>query len=266
MNCFNTALNNQPDSCTYDSVIGGYDAGDIVSRSKAGYELLAPEYYIPARHPTCANFDLLHQHVLELLQDFVRPDGHYLEVGCGRGRLDLVCPKSQVLLTDIVEGMVSLAFQRTGGECRCCVLDVMAPDMPQGQCNGIGAFLADPYNIPRFFSQMHGLLAPKGFLVVTLPSHFWASVLRRRLGMRENETTFILLDRSTIVVPSLTRSTEDQVEMMKVCGFNVELCGALSLNDLDASSSPSHHVRLAAEAVGLAPEEFPLLDYYLVIK
>lgn len=235
----------------------------LAERSTAGYDLLAREYYCPEKHPTCFNFTALHTLVLASLRPLLKPGELYLEVGCGRGQLDVIVAEGHVVLTDLSEGMLALARSRTQGRVPCQRMNAFDPHFPDRTFAGVAAFLADAYNHVSFFSAIRRVLKPCGFLAVTLPSHVWATALRSRLGFTLQETHFICGGKAEVAVPSITRPVSVQKELFSRLGYTVLLATTLSL-ELLAATEPSHHVRLAAAQLELEPRAMPLLDVYVV--
>jgi SAM-dependent methyltransferase len=248
------------------AVPGGANPDGLARRSAAAYEELAAEYYVQERHPTCANFDALQDAFLRDLRSLAEgADGMWLEVGCGRGRLDrLVAPK-QVILSDISEFMLALARRRTKGLVSCRLVDVFQPPFEDGSIQGVVAFLADPYNHPVFFSQAWRILRKGGCLSFTLPNHDWATAVRTALGQPVEETHFIHRDRRILRVPSLTRGVVQQCALLHALGFRVLSAYSVSLINCPAVL-PSHHVVLAARIFGCDPRQVPLLDVYIASK
>jgi len=228
----------------------------------ATFDLLAREYYLADRHPTCANFAALHELVRDMLRPWVLEGERYLEVGCGSGQLDLIAQNSEVVLTDVSEEMLSLARHRTEGRVVCRRMNALEPDFPDRYFAGVAAFLADPYNTTRFYEAIRNVIKPTGFLAVTLPNHLWASTLRRRLGFPPEETRFIFRHKYELAVPSITRSPEGQVHVLNAAGFAVLQFKTLALESVERPT-PSHHVRYAAEDLEMRATEVPLLDVYL---
>jgi|GEM_PF-905832 len=239
---------------------------ELAVRCAVAYEELADEYYVPVRHPTCANFDALQDTLLpelRLLADGT--DGSWLEVGCGRGRLDRFVTPERVILSDISASMLALARQRTENRVSCRLLDAFQPPFEDGSLQGVAAFLADPYNHLAFFSQIWRILRDGGCLSFTLPNHNWAGAVRTALGQTLEETHFIHRDRGILRVPSLTRGIGHQCELLCTLGFQVASVSSISLQ-ICPEVVPSHHVVLAAKVLGCHPRDVPLLDVYVVFK
>ncbi len=59
----------------------------LARRSLKAYCEVAPEYYDPERHPTCANFAEIHDRLGDLFGRQAPARGLLVEVGCGAGRL-----------------------------------------------------------------------------------------------------------------------------------------------------------------------------------
>jgi SAM-dependent methyltransferase len=238
----------------------------LASCCEAAYDKMADEYYIPERHPTCANFDSIQEAVLPELRPLVQGnDGYWLEVGCGRGRLDYLAAPKQVILSDISEAMLSLARQRTGGRLSCRVINAFQLPFKNSSLQGVAAFLADPYNHSAFLSQVHRVLRPGGIVLLTLPNNEWARAVRTALGQSASEAHFIHRHQATIHVPSLTHSIDQQCELFRLCGLQVVSAYSMTLAKCP-TAEPSHHVNLAAQILGCDPHDVPLVDFYVASK
>jgi len=243
------------------------DPRDLSAKSEESYGELAPEYYCAHRHPTCANFDLLQDALLDTLRPLVSKDGFYVEVGCGKGRLDRLAERATVVLTDISDCMLGLARQRTRGRVRCERMNVFKPHFTDGTVDGVFGFLADPFNHGAFFQNSHRMLSEGGRLVVTLPNHEWAVAVRTALGQPIDQTTFINCQGRKVTAPSITRPRIEQIALMKAIGYDVQSTWALSLNSLAIGRpTPSHHVILAAQRLALDPLTAPLVDVFVAAK
>lgn len=241
------------------------DISALASKSAEAYDLLAREYYERQKHPTCANFAALHAVALDMIGSRVRPGERYLEVGCGMGQLDLVASPYDVVLTDVSEGMLSLARRRTGGLVVCRKMNAFEPDFPACTFAGVACFLADPYNHELFYRAIRNVLKTSGFLLVTVPNHVWASALRRRLNIPLEQTIFIVHGQHTLAVPSITRPVKEQLSLLSRSGYDVVFSTTMNLSVV-RGSTPSHHVRFAAEELALDATTVPLLDLYVAIK
>ncbi len=243
----------------------GLDPETLAIKSGEGYELLAPEYYLADRHPTCANFSELHRLVLKLLQPRIKPGKMYLEVGSGAGQIDLLVGEDNAFLTDLSEQMLMLAKQRTGGRVRCLQMNAFKPNLPKVSFGGVAAFLADPYNHEAFYTGIREVIEPGGFLALTLPNHTWALALRGRLGFLLDETTFISIENGSVTVPSITRPIAEQVDLLSRSGYTPVIASSLSI-DMLSEITPSHHVRFAARELGVESTAIHLLDLYIAVR
>lgn len=248
------------------SVLGDTTAGHLARLSAAAYDALADEYYIRERHPTCGNFDVLQDALvsrLEVLCD--GSDGVWLEVGCGRGRLDRVIAPERVILSDISPCMLALARRRTAGCVFSCLVDAFELPFAERSLRGVVAFLADPFNHTAFFSQSRRVLCGGGSLVFTLPNHDWANAVRMALRHPFDETHFIHRDGRRLRVPSLTCPIQEQCDRLRRRGFHIAAAYSVTLAECP-EVIPSHHVALAARIMGCDPHDVPLVDVFVAVK
>jgi SAM-dependent methyltransferase len=245
---------------------GFADPDALARRSAAVYNKLASEYYVRERHPTCANFDVLQDSMLADLRPLTeRANGILLEVGCGRGRLNRLVSNRDVILSDISEPMLALARRQAENRISYQLIDAFQPPFDDGSIHGIFAFLADPYNHPDFFLEARRILADGGYLSFTLPNYDWATAVRCELKVPFEETHFIHRERQTLNVPSITRSIDQQCELLRTIGFHVVSTHTVTLAR-SPEIAPSHHVVMAARVLGLDPRNVPLLDVYVASK
>jgi SAM-dependent methyltransferase len=238
---------------------------DLVQRSADAYDHLAPEYYASDLHPTCANFGVINDAILNSFRPLISHDGIYLEIGCGMGRLDRIRGASGTILTDACEPMLRLARHRTPGDVLCEKMDAFRPHFNDESVHGIFAFLIDPYNHALFFRQVHRILRAGAYLVFTVPSHVWAMALRGHLQVPLDETVFLDRTGKEVRAPSITRSLVDQSNLLTDLGFRVLSTQTLTLESAPATA-PSHHVLMAANRLGVEPQRVPLLDVFIATR
>jgi len=238
---------------------------DLSLRCSNAYGMLASEYYLYDRHPTCGNFDVLQDSILSSFKPHVEREGTFVEVGCGRGRLDKLVGLKNAVLTDISESMLLLAQRRTKQAVRCERMNVFRPQFVSGSIQGVFAFLADGYNHPTFFQRTLDMLAVEGCLVLTLPNHVWARTLRAGLRMNVDETAFIHRTGQVISAPSITRELNAQREILTEAGFRIDSAKTLTLESCPGIV-PSPHVAIAAKRLGIDPRNVPLLDVFVAFK
>ncbi len=238
---------------------------DLAQRSEDAYDVLASEYYVSERHPTCANFGAIHDAIIDSLRPLVSGDGTYLEVGCGTGKLDRLRSGDGTVLTDLSGSMLQLARRRTSDGIRCERMDAFSPHFRDGSVRGAFAFLGDAYNHPVFFHRVHQMLVNGGHLVFTIPSHTWATALRSKLQIPLAETIFLHRSGKSVSAPSITRSVEDQAVLLTDVGFRLLSAETFTL-EAAPKVMPSHHVVMAAEQLEVDPMRVPLLDVFIATR
>jgi len=97
--------------------------------------------------------------------------------------------------------------------------------------------VADPYDDDSFWAEASRVLAPGGLCVITTPSQGWADRFRDEGAARE-AAEFELADGSTAALPSLVRSSTEEVRMSEAHGLSVVGQAAVPLAELTQPISP----------------------------
>jgi methyltransferase family protein len=191
-----------------------------VSRATA-YEVLAPEYYDPVRHPTCANFRLASQ---QLIRPWLEKhsDGRAIcEIGAGMSvvadlLLEMQLPLGNLYLTDSAQSMLKHSEKWAVGGASSIVAEASALPFATSAFGLCVSSLGDPYNVSSFWSELARVISANGYAIFTTPSYEWASRYRSNGSGDANGAVaeFILSDGRTIHVPSLIYSRPDQVAMI----------------------------------------------------
>jgi SAM-dependent methyltransferase len=194
------------------------------------YDSVALEYYNAALHPTCANFRSLgRKFLLELFEerDFMMTMAiePILETGCGMSMLaetaetGLIDFPKQLILQDDSEEMI-----RHSQGWRNSLADFFVSDARQMPAHvsmlaGVFSFLADPYNDQGLWNEIQRVLAPRGFWVLTVPSHAWATQFRRHSSATASR--FVTVDGSEYDLPSFTYPPHVIIAKMAARGFSL---------------------------------------------
>jgi ubiquinone/menaquinone biosynthesis C-methylase UbiE len=129
--------------------------------------------------------------------------------------------------------------KRFQGIARLVVGDALALPFPNSSISLMVASLADPFNLPLFWSEMRRVLEKGGYGIVTLPSYEWASSFRKNtLREREGAALFKLRTGEQVHLPSSIRSEREQVGLMSSFGFKQVAAKNVTLADIPLPHSP----------------------------
>jgi SAM-dependent methyltransferase len=198
------------------------DSSELEHMSNITYSVIAAEYY-DKRHKTCRAFDFLDERIINLYQSrysLFKGGNSYLEVGAGRAVVlkRMLPPNSDIVIGDLCAEMARLAFPLPNN---MIYRDFSAFNIPfsNDSFNGVFAFLADSYNIERFYKEALRTIRPGGFLLVTCPSVLWARTLRQGEGESLHYARFPTLNGEVLQIPSITRGKEEYNELLINVGF-----------------------------------------------
>ena len=198
------------------------DVRRLEQESKAVYSVVAAEYY-DARHMTCRAFDFLDEQILNHYQNncgLVKNGKRYLEVGAGRVTLlRRVLPSDSIL--DAGDLCLEMAQHAQPVPANITYRQLSAFNLlfPESLFDGVFAFLADSYNMPRFYEEAWRVLRPGGFLFMTCPTRLWAETLRQGDGELLYYARFPTLEGKTTLIPSITWSGEEYQRLLADVGF-----------------------------------------------
>jgi SAM-dependent methyltransferase len=219
---------------------------NVSVRNSQPYDLVAAEYYLKERHPTCFNFgELSSRFIVPRLSKVIRSHTEILEIGAGRTTagsilVALKAPLSNLVLLDRSIAMLSHSnFWRSLGA-KMIVADACATGLANTTFDIIVASLGDPYNSTGFWREIARLLRPRGRCLFTTPAYEWASRYRERDA--QNVAEFILSDGRKVNVPSLIPSLHEQLTIFDDCYLSVDEVVTFSLSDLHEDHSPKLEV------------------------
>lgn len=183
----------------------------------SAYEVLAPEYYDPVRHPTCANFRLASQQLIRPWLKRYADKRPICEIGAGMSvvadlLLEMQLPLANLDLTDSAESMLKYSDKWVAGGAHSVVADASSLPFATGAFGLCVSSLGDPYNNPEFWTEVARLTLTGRYAIFTTPSREWASRYRADESGDSNSSVaeFILSDGQTIHVPSIIYSRPDQ--------------------------------------------------------
>ena len=238
----------------------------LVSYLKMVWDIMANEYYLQ-EHKTSRNFDTIIQSHLPRIVPRLRPDGLYLDLGGGRGRLKELYGGVGL---NVVVGDISLAMMRTriNSSPSTLYIQMDAFRIPFGESvfDGVFSLLGDPYSLREAFEEVHRVLKPSGFFFIALPTKLWADNLRPFLGVQTNLAVFRTQNAKSVKVPSFLYDSKDLKKILLSVGFEQVKTGDWQPSGLISKDEFSRDVLISASNLGIPPEELSLITYALAHK
>jgi len=241
----------------------------LVSYLKMVWDILAKEYY-SQRHRTSRNFDtIIHTHLPRIITE-LSPDGLYLDLGGGKGRLEELYEDARL---NVVIGDISLAMMRTGmhacmhpRSAFCIQMDAFRIPFRENTFDGVFSLLGDPYSLKEAFEEVLRVLKPNGFFFIALPTKLWADNLRPFLGVEMDQTIFRTQNGKSLAVPSFLYNSQDLEKVLLNVGFKHIKTGEWKPSGLISKDQFSRDVLTSANNLSILPEELPLITYAFVYK
>jgi SAM-dependent methyltransferase len=210
----------------------------FISTTAASYDLVAKEYYDPARHPTCANFReasgiIFHQWLSQLSDE-----GRICEVGAGKSLMaEILAEETKSLkrltLVDESESMLHYSGSLKDAGARLVVASALRLPLDPESFDVVASCLGDPYNCTAFWAEVRRVLKPNGICLFTTPSWEWATAFRDSTDSSSmHNSVFELSDGSRISLPSHIYSEHDQVRLIESVGLTVSDVAHVPLRDL----------------------------------
>lgn len=245
------------------------DSYDLEQKSIIAYRSIAAEYY-DKRHMTCRAFDFLNEKIVHVYQNrhTLLKDGNiYLEVGAGRAILlrHILPPSSNIIIGDVCDEMAKFAFPLPQN---MTYRNFSAFNLPfsESYFDGVFAFLADSYNIKRFYQEALRVIKPGSFLFVTHPSILWARTLRQGEGETLNYARFSTLNGGVFQIPSITRSTEGYNELLRNTGFKQVFCEEFCIPPNYPLDCIPDTINIPARQVRIEVSRLPLVTAVMGLK
>lgn len=190
---------------------------------KKSYSMLSGEYY-DKNHKTCRFFDRINRKILkryDINSILLDKQKKVLELGCGLSVILESCKdlKAFSVFSDISTDMLRHSID-LDNSCDANFMVLSAFELPfrNNSFDVIIAFLADSFNYPTYYHEVHRVLKPNGQLLETLPSDKWAKLWRQENNERYL-AKFTLKTGENIKVPSITYSDNQYLELLKTIGF-----------------------------------------------
>jgi ubiquinone/menaquinone biosynthesis C-methylase UbiE len=204
----------------------------------SAYNVVADEYYIASRHPTCSNFRVASSIILQDWMSSLPTAGTICEVGAGRSvvaeqMLRVGRSLNCLLITD--ESSLMLAYSREF-EAAGAILRVGAAEqlpVESAAMNSVVASLGDSYNNGRFWGEVERILKPGSIGVFTTPAFDWA-VRFRTLQTSSDfmHADFELTDGTHVLLPSFIYSESEQLRMLENSGLRAVDVRTVTIADL----------------------------------
>ena len=236
------------------------DAGDTCA-----YETLAPEYYDPIRHPTCANFRYASKQIikpwLEKFSDY-RP---ICEVGAGMSvaaELLLEAGESiaDLFVTDSVQSMLDHSLRWKIARDHISVAQASKLPFPASSFSLCISSLGDPYNNETMWAELARVLRDDGYAVFTTPAYEWASLYRGLTGSGDRAAEFFLSDGRTILAPSMIYDQNCQTKLIS----SEPLMEVVDFQVMTFSQLPPRNV--SPKLLVAREKDLPIVAGYLVRK
>ena len=228
---------------------------DASIQRQESYDLLAAEYYDPARHPTCADLRAASRLTLEhfLASGRVERDT-VIELGAGRSLVAEVFSQhgwamDNLVLTDVSAAMLGHSVIWSGMGCKLITGAAAGLDLPDGSADIIVACLGDPYNDEALWCSVARLLKPGGLSFYTTPSFLWACQFRNLHQQDMHDRAEFLVSGKSIFLPSLILPVEGQIAMIEAAGLHVRTVEHLKIRDLPGGARSPKLVTPAGDAL-----------------
>jgi SAM-dependent methyltransferase len=202
--------------------------------------VVADEYYILSRHPTCSNFRTGSTMIIApwLLRMAVETTA--CEVGAGKSIVaELLLNNGRslhkLLITDESARMLEYSRQFEAAGATLKVASAERLPAISGSIDWMVASLGDPYNNSGFWAEASRILKPGGAALFTTPAYDWAKCFRREgesSSAAFNEAEFELMNGRRVRLPSFIYSEEDQLSLVEKSGLIVREVIHITIADL----------------------------------
>lgn len=200
--------------------------------------MVAEEYYIPSRHPTCDNFRAASKMFVAAWLNHIPEGASICEVGAGKSvvaehLIEIGVPLSHLLITDQSARMLkySTQFCQFGASLK----EADATHLPLGaeSVDYLISSLGDPYNVREFWVEVARVLGSAGKAIFTTPAYTWAKHFRVNGAQAFKEAEFELIDGSRVLLPSFIYSDCEQQNMIRAVGLNIVATHNILIRNLE---------------------------------
>jgi ubiquinone/menaquinone biosynthesis C-methylase UbiE len=207
----------------------------------ASYQDIAQEYYDRVQHPTCYSLrQLSEKFITSHMRRGFPASGILAEIGAG---LSILAPEaeavgslSRVALVDHSPAMLSYSAHWIANGARAVLAEADATGLTASSASLIVSSLGDPYNKPRFWTEVSRVLTPGGVCLFTTPSFEWSS--RFRTGEGRNFAEFARRDGARLLMPSYVWDEHEQRAMFEDAGLKVRERQAFGTSMIEGSAAP----------------------------
>lgn len=199
--------------------------------------MVADEYYITSRHPTCDNFRTASKAIIASWLCAELQGCEICEVGAGKSvvaeqLLEIGQPLRHLLITDESRRMLAYSeqFEDLGATVR--VADATQLPIASASIDLLISSLGDPYNLPAFWAEVARVLRAGGNAIFTTPAYAWAKHFRTKSTQTFAQAEFELLDGSKVLLPSFIYLDYEQRELIRKAGLEVIDTTNITIRDL----------------------------------
>lgn len=206
----------------------------------SSFNVVADEYYIPTRHPTCNNFRSGSAMIIADWFLHLPVDAKVCEVGAGKSVVaqDLLAQGrslAHLLITDESAPMLDYSRQFEVQGATLMVANAERLPVASGSIDWLVSSLGDPYNTLGFWSEAFRVLKPAGTAIFTTPAYDWAKCFRQETENSHatfTEAEFELVNGQKICLPSFIYPETDQRSLVEESGLTVRQVRHISIADL----------------------------------
>lgn len=204
------------------------------------YKVIAEEYYIPSRHPTCDNFRAASKMIIAAWLNDVPEEASICEVGAGKSvvaecLMEIGAPLRHLLITDQSARMLKYSAQFLQFGASLKEADATHLPLAAESMDYLISSLGDPYNLPVFWAEVARVLSSIGKAIFTTPAYSWAKHFRAD-EQAFKEAEFELIDGSKVHLPSFIYSDCEQRNMIRAAGLNIIEVHHILIRDLEGKS------------------------------
>jgi SAM-dependent methyltransferase len=204
--------------------------------------VVADEYYMADRHPTCQNFRSGSARILADWLPLLPVDSVFCEVGAGKSIvaeqfMNRGLPLDRLWITDQSNRMLDYSrhFEAKGANLLVTDADKLPFTGDSVAC--VVSSLGDPYNLGAFWTEVARVLTSGGIAIFTLPSYDWARHYRGLdTSQSFREAEFELIDGRRVFLPSFIHPESRQRELINQHGLRVIEVRDVAIEDLQGQA------------------------------